>query len=287
MRSRSLIRRSRSDEIARLLLWKAFGTQGMRLFRKAPLTAVPDVSDTCFVFLCGLHRSGTSLLHRILRGVEEVTSFAHTGVPEDEGQHLQTVIASARELGGPGLFAFDDRAHLTERDTEALGEGAGLLKREWGAYLDLSRPFAIEKSPPNIIRSRFFQALFPNSAFVFLTRHPIPVALATAAKWGVEPARAFEHWGRAHEIMLEDLPHLKRVFRITYEDLAADPRACLEPLVAGLGLGDGLALEPVADASAGYFEQWRRLDPSNRDAVVATMTGRYGDVVDRLGYRFA
>ncbi len=268
------------------MLWKAFGTAGVRMFRKAPLAAVPDVSETCFVFLCGLHRSGTSLLHRMLRGADGVTSFARTGVPEDEGQHLQTVFPSARALGGPGLFAFDARAHLTETESARLGDGVGLLLREWGAYLDLTKPFAIEKSPPNITRSRFFQAIFPNSAFVFITRHPVPVALATASKWRVDPVRAFDHWGRAHAIMLEDIPHLGRSWTLSYEAMVADPETCLAPVLSGLGLDQDLALEPVIDANAEYFEKWQSLDQSIRNDIVALMTDRYADVLDRFGYAF-
>jgi Sulfotransferase family len=284
MRSRSLLRRSRSDEIAKLVVWKLFGTAGVRVFRRKPLAEVPDLSETCMVFLCGLHRSGTSLVHRMLRGADGVTSFTRTGVPEDEGQHLQTVFESARMLGGPGLFAFEPRAHLTETDAGELGNRVDLLKREWGAYLDFSKPFAIEKSPPNLTRSRFFQALFPNTAFVFITRHPVPVALATAAKWHVDPSRAFDHWGVAHKIMLEDVPLLKRVWTLRYESLVADPRACLEPVLAGLGLGADIALEPVVDANAEYFRKWEGLEPVARADIEALMSARHGDLLDRLGY---
>ncbi len=285
MRSRSFLRHSRFDEIARLMVWKALGTKGLHLIRKGPLTETPDVSRACFIFLGGLHRSGTSLVHRILRGVDGVTGFEHTGVPEDEGQHLQTVVPSARELGGPGQFAFDPRAHLTEVDAEALGARANTLLREWCAYLDLSKPFAVEKSPPNLTRSRFLQALFPNSAFVFITRHPVPVALATTAKWRVDLKTAFDHWGVAHAIMLEDHLHLKRVRTLRYDDFVADPRVCLSPVFSGIGLDAEPALEPVADADAAYFERWDRLDQPVRDGISRLMADRHGEVLDRLGYR--
>jgi len=286
MRSRSLLKRSRPDEIARLAVWKALGNAGLRLFRKPPLAQTPDVSRTCFVFLGGLHRSGTSLINRILRGADGVTGFEHTGVPEDEGQHLQTVVPSARALGGPGRFAFDPRAHMTEADAEALGQRASVLYREWGAYLDLSKPFAVEKSPPNLTRSRFLQALFPNSAFVFITRHPVPVALATAAKWRVDLKTAFDHWGVAHAIMLEDKPHLKLAWTLRYDDLVADPRACLSPILSGIGLHTEPAFEPVGDADAAYFEQWEGLAAPLRDDIAKLMKDRHGDLLDRLGYSF-
>jgi len=47
--------------------------------------------DKKFVFISGLHRSGTSILHRILRSSEGISGFHDTNVPQDEGQHLQSV----------------------------------------------------------------------------------------------------------------------------------------------------------------------------------------------------
>ena len=59
-----------------------------------------------FVFLAGLHRSGTTLLARLLAAHPEVSGFSGTGVPADEGQHLQTVYPAAKVYGGPGRFGF-------------------------------------------------------------------------------------------------------------------------------------------------------------------------------------
>ena len=34
----------------------------------------------------------------------------------------------------------------------------------------------VEKSPPNIVRMRYLQALFPRASFVMILRHPVVVA---------------------------------------------------------------------------------------------------------------
>ena len=57
-----------------------------------------------FVFLAGLHRSGTTLLARLLAAHPEISGFSGTGEPADEGQHLQSVYPAARVYGGPGRF---------------------------------------------------------------------------------------------------------------------------------------------------------------------------------------
>ena len=49
-----------------------------------------------YVFVCGLHRSGTSLITRSLMDHPEVSGFRDTGAIEDEGQFLQTVLPLER-----------------------------------------------------------------------------------------------------------------------------------------------------------------------------------------------
>ena len=66
------------------------------------------------LFVAGLHRSGTSLLHGILAEHPDISGFADTGVPEDEGQHLQSVFQPAKRYGGPGKFAFQPESALDE-----------------------------------------------------------------------------------------------------------------------------------------------------------------------------
>jgi Sulfotransferase family len=97
------------------------------------------------------------------------------------------------------------------------------LLREWGAYYDFDRKVLLEKSPPNLISSRFLQALFPGAGFVFIVRHPIPVACATL-KWAKSNVvELIAHWCAAHRILLEDLSQIERAVVLRYEDLVQDP----------------------------------------------------------------
>ena len=137
------------------------------VFRRRPLAKTPDISNHTFLFLGGLHRSGTSILHRLLREHSATSGFYNTGVPEDEGQHLQTVFPAAKVFGGPGLFAFYPNVHLCDQSPLVSSINRDQLLREWGAYYDLDKKLLLEKSPPNLVRSRFFQELFPNSKFAF------------------------------------------------------------------------------------------------------------------------
>ena len=52
---------------------------------------------------------------RTIAAHPDVSAFAGTGVPEDEGQHLQTVYPKPSARQQAGRFAFVRGAHLTER----------------------------------------------------------------------------------------------------------------------------------------------------------------------------
>lgn len=125
------------------------------------LNRTPDLTGRNIVFLGGLHRSGTSILHRLLASHPSASGFEKTGVPEDEGQHLQTVFQAAKNFGGPGRFAFHPDAYLSEDDANFTSEAdINRLSRQWGAHWNLSCDTLLEKSPPNMIRSRFFKLYF-------------------------------------------------------------------------------------------------------------------------------
>ena len=91
-----------------------------------------DWHDHRFVFVGGLHRSGTTLLARCLAEHPEVSGFSGTRAPEDEGQHLQNVYQPGRAHGGPGRFGFDPEAHLTETSALVSDASRARLLEQWG-----------------------------------------------------------------------------------------------------------------------------------------------------------
>ena len=237
-----------------------------------------------FIFLCGLHRSGTTPLFHILRDHPEVSGFRDTGVPEDEGQHLQTVFPAARTFGGPGRFGFAPQARLTENSTTATAANRQKLFQEWSRHWDLSKPCLLEKSPPNLIRTRFLQALFPNSYFVVLMRHPIAACLATR-KWAHSSLDSLvEHWLHCHKLFKLDSAHLKQVYVLKYEDLIRDTNAQLATIYEFLGLPPHPAsvLNPAGNDP--YFKTWQRMSAEMRGSEVSRIVQRYEPEVQTFGY---
>lgn len=239
------------------------------------------------VFLAGLHRSGTTLLARLLAAHPEVGGFSETGVPADEGQHLQDVYPPAADFGGPGRFGFAPESHLTEESPLVSEENARAIFGQWSAHWDLARPVLLEKSPPNLLKTRFLQALFPGSAFVVVVRHPIAVSIPTARWRGSRRYdRMFAHWLRCHALFEADREHLDRVHVLRYEELVRDPAGTLRGIFEFLELDPIPPSEPVASgANEKYFGQWRELKHELRmRAYLDLVSLRYERPVKRYGY---
>ena len=240
-----------------------------------------------FVFLAGLHRSGTTLLARLLAAHPQISGFSGTGAPADEGQHLQSVYPSDHEHGRPGRFGFAPEMHLTETSPLVSEENARKLFEEWMPHWDLSRPLLLEKSPPNLLKTRFLQALYPESSFVVIVRHPIPVSIPTARWRGTRRYdRMFEHWLHAHGLFEADREHLERVHVLQYEHLVRAPATVLRETFEFLELDPIPPSESVdTGANAKYFRRWDELKRDLRmRAYLDLVSLRYERRVRRYGY---
>jgi hypothetical protein len=95
-----------------------------------------DKGNRKYVFVCGLPRSGTSVLGRNIGRLEDCTDFKNTGVGMDEGQFLQDVYPAAHVFGGAGRFGFDPCAHRTETSSLLTAENVARLRASWHAHWD-------------------------------------------------------------------------------------------------------------------------------------------------------
>ena len=212
--------------------------------------------DHGYVFICGMRRSGTTILGRNVGRLVDCTDLKNTGTRADEGQNVQNVYPTAHELGGPGRFGFDTRAHRTESSTLLTPENVSKLRASWHKYWDNAKRIYVEKTPSNLLATRFLQAAFANSYFIVIRRHPVPVAMASQ-KWKFNVTsldNLFRHWLHCHALFEGDRKYLKRVYELKYENYVEDQDKCHNEIAAFIGTQ---VPEPPKDDTFRIVVQWR------------------------------
>src|SRR6266496_450703 len=216
----------------------------------------PDAISRKYVFVCGLPRSGTSMLGRNIARMEDCTGLKNTGVFEDEGQFLQDVYAVASEYGGSSRVGFDLRAHRTENSNLLTPANIAKLKAAWGKYWEADKGVRVEKTPENLLMTRFLQAAFADSYFIIIRRHPVPVSFA-GRRWKINLTSldtAFKHWLHCHALFEGDRKYLKRVYELKYENYVEDQDKYHNEIAAFIGTQ---VPEPPTEDTYRYVTQWR------------------------------
>ena len=122
-----------------------------------------------------------------------------------------------------GLDSTQTRTGLRAR--LLTSENVARLRASWHAYWASSKSICVEKTPANLPMTRFLQAAFPNSYFIIMRRHPVPVSMASQRwKISVSPMyRLFEHRLHCHRLFDEDKKYLRNLYELRCEDYVQDP----------------------------------------------------------------
>jgi Sulfotransferase family len=210
------------------------------------------------VFICGLHRSGTSVLEHHLSARYQAARL-RARVPENEGQFLQDVFPLEQPYGGPGHFAFYPQMTLNAVvDPQTAQAMRARLLRTWAPWIEGDAGVLIEKSPPNLTRIGYLRSLFPEARFVVWTRDPRAVAVSTR-KWTAVPLPVLmQHWNTAYMKAIEALE--EDCVLASYEGFCADPESSLRRIADFCSLesrADTLPLAPrfaqISDGNAKYL----------------------------------
>lgn len=242
-----------------------------------------------YVFVCGLHRSGTSILARNVARLDNCTAFRDTGAIEDEGQFLQKIYPIDSQLGGLGRFGFNPDAHLTETSSLLTPGNIRQLQASWHSHWDRGKTICLEKTPGNLIMTRFLQAAFPEAYFIVIRRHPVPVSMASQKwnRWMRSLDSLFEHWLHCYELFAQDKKHLKRVYELTYEDWIANPAKHQQGIAEFIDTRcSDAVLEPLTNAhDTKYFDRWLRLLTNSRfKSYYRHLATKYEPRFARYGY---
>ena len=176
----------------------------------------------------------------------------------DEGQWLQDVLLQDVHFGEL-LFGLSDQAFLNETDCLSYPNAASRLMASWWPHWDLHQRFLIEKSPMNIVRTRFLQKLFPRSIFVMTIRDPRTSFMAARKTMPlVSPETYFRSWVQIYSAYIRDARRLRCALFVPLEALLQVPQVQLGRLrrltrIPIMGLG-GTQLRPGDDQT--YARAW-------------------------------
>ena len=244
------------------------------------------MEDKKFIFISGLHRSGTSLFYKILNEQENFSGLTNTNEIEDEGQFVQSVYLPAYKFGGVGKFGFNEESQLNETSILINEKNRQKLFKEWSRFWNTEKKYLVEKSPPNIIRTRFLQEMFPNSYFINITRHPIATSLATK-KWSKTSLDSLiDHWIVCHKIYNKDKKNLIRSINFKYEDLIDSPEKILKTISNFLKIKIiNSDIEIRKGINQKYFKIWEKKKNSffSKNKIKKIIV-KYENEVNNFGY---
>ncbi|HET7126247.1 MAG TPA: sulfotransferase [Lysobacter sp.] len=185
------------------------------------------------IFIVGMHRSGTTLLERILGGHPLVAdggeSYAFTA---------QLDLAADHKTAG----ALDATALQRVADADFAAIGSGFLDASrWRAR---GRPFLTEKLPPNLLNAGLIAKALPHAKLVRVVRDPMDTCFsnlrtffAGAAAYSHDQAQLAEHYLRCDRLarhLHKAMPG--RILDVAYADLVGDTEATARRVFGFCGL---------------------------------------------------
>ncbi len=188
----------------------------------------------------GMHRSGTSLLTKMLHfsgmalGDEERLMPAAEDNPEGFWEHLDFVDLNDRLLAYFGL-AWD---YLPDLAPDWVHEpGLDPFKKEARALIDsfADHPFWGWKDPRNTITFDFWKSLLPESKFILTIRHPLEVAQSLHERNFFSLINGLNLWAKYNERWRNRLND-PDVLVVHYDALLTRPEAELKRLFAWMEL---------------------------------------------------
>ncbi|SMF78719.1 tetratricopeptide repeat-containing sulfotransferase family protein [Allosphingosinicella indica] len=228
-----------------------------RLIATFPVAAAPPPVGKPPVFICGMFRSGSTLVEQILGRHSRVT-------PGGELDIISALIWERLRPYPDAVASPSEDALLTIRDAylaqaRARHPGADLLT---------------DKRPDNFLHIGLIKTLFPDAKIVHTVRDPRDTLLSLyflhldasqsyaqdledAAHWHRAYARLIAHWRGLYGADIHD---------VDYDALVADPRAELAPLLDFLGLEweEGLLDFHTADNAVRTASVWQVREPLYR-----------------------
>lgn len=192
-----------------------------------------DVAASSPIFIVGMHRSGTTLLERILGSHTQVSAG---GELYDLPAQLRWAIG--RHFTGPSDIAVVER--LREIDFREVGRGY-LEQVQWRAA---GKPWLIDKLPSNFLNIGFIHRSLPQARVIHMRRNAMDTCFSNlkelfsnACAYSYDQLELADYFAGYHRLM----SHWRQVapefiLDVSYEELARDPHRQAERILAFCGL---------------------------------------------------
>jgi tetratricopeptide (TPR) repeat protein len=211
------------------------------------------------IFILGMHRSGTTLLERILGGHSEVSDGGETYA-------FTAQIKLATDHKCLNVIDMTSLERLANVDFKQIGEGF-MRGSRWRAK---GKPFLTEKLPPNFIIAGFIAKALPNAKILHMVRDPIDTCFSNlrtfftnAAAYSYDQgdmAQYYAHYSGLMAHWRDAMPD--RMLDISYDALVQDTESTTRRILDFCGLpfeAEALAVErsrgAVSTASSAHVRQ--------------------------------
>ena len=245
--------------------------------------SAPREDEYVPIFIIGMHRSGTTLLERILGGHSMVAdggeTYAFTAQIKIATDHKCTQSVDLLSV-----------QRLAEADFDAIGRGF-ISDSQWRAK---GKAFLTEKLPPNLLNAGFIAKAIPNARILHMVRDPVDTCFSNlrtyftnAALYSFNQVDLANYVGHYRDLM----DHWRsvmpaRVLDISYDRLVNDTEATVRGIFDFCGLpfeADALNVErssgAVSTASTAHVRQGIL---TNRGAAWKPYESHLQPMIDRL-----
>jgi hypothetical protein len=207
------------------------------------------VSDEAPLIIIGMHRSGTSIVARLL---ERAGLFVGGGWLDENHESIYFSRAN-RAMCGEGPYLVHDYGWTAPKSDAFIAARRGYAERaarKVGAFFaDRTNEKAWGwKDPRNALTLPVWLSIYPNAKVLHVVRDGRSVALSLAERDELDVSFGFALWGHyaaRAEAGMQSLP-ADRKLSLRFEDLAAAPVPELQRLYAFAGLSAPEPLEVIA-----------------------------------------
>jgi tetratricopeptide (TPR) repeat protein len=204
--------------------------------------AGPSANRPPVAFICGMFRSGSTLIEQMLARHGSVTAGGELEfIPAMVAEQLQPYPQSLAEAG---------EGRLDELRQDYLGQVRELFP---------DAPLVTDKRPDNFLHIGLIKTLFPGARIIHTVRNPLDNILSAYFLYFSESVSYSErlddivHYYAQYRRLMDHWQTLygSDIFAVDYDRLVADPKAVLAPLLDFLGLDwEEDCLDPKSSGSA-------------------------------------